>query len=261
MASWDPGQYARFAGPRLRPAADLVARLPDRAFRAGLDLGCGGGQLTALLAARFPGLALTGVDNSPDMLAVAAKKMPEAVFRAGDIGDVALGAGFDLIASNAAFHWLENHRDILADLMAGLPADGVLAVQMPRNHAAPSHTLLAETVAEPRFAARLSGVQGIRPVEAAETYASLLLDAGAGEVDAWETTYIHALAPAPGSHPVLEWVKGTALRPYLDALDEDAAADFTAAFREKLAAAYPVRADGGVLFPFRRVFFVATRRP
>lgn len=260
MASWDPGQYARFAGPRLRPAADLVARLPDREFRAGLDLGCGGGQLTGLLAARFPGLALTGIDNSPDMLAVAAQKLPAAEFRAGDIADVACGDGFDLIASNAAFHWLADHREILADLMEGLPANGVLAVQMPRNHAAPSHSLMAETVAEPRFAARLADVRSIQPVDAAETYAALLLDTGAAEVDAWETTYIHALAPAPGSHPVLEWVKGTALRPYLDALDEEEATAFTTAYREKLAAAYPVRADGGVLFPFRRVFFVATRR-
>lgn len=258
MASWDPGQYARFAGPRLRPAADLVARLPDRAYRSALDLGCGGGQLTGLLRTRFPALPLTGIDNSPAMLAKARAEIPDARFVPGDIADVGLAHGHDLIASNAAFHWLPDHRAVLVTLLRGLPSGGVLAVQMPRNHGAPSHRLLAETVAELRFTARLAGVAGIRPVDPAEDYMALLLDAGAAEVDAWESAYVHHLAPAPGSHPVLEWVKGTALRPYLDALD-DAAADFLAAYRSRLEQAYPPRGDGSVLFPFRRVFFVATR--
>ncbi len=259
MASWDPRQYAKFAGPRLRPAADLVARLPDRDYRAGIDLGCGGGQVTALLRSRFPGLVLTGIDNSPDMLEAARKALPEVDFREGDIGDAALAAGCDLIVSNAAFHWLANHRAVLAALMAGLPADGVLAAQMPRNHGAPSHRLLADVAASPRWAAKLAGVAGIRPVDEPVDYARLLFSAGAAEVDAWTTEYIHVLPPAPASHPVLEWVKGTALRPYLDVLDETEAAAFLATYREALAAAYPAEDDGRVLFPFRRVFFVASR--
>ncbi|PWR20173.1 methyltransferase domain-containing protein [Zavarzinia aquatilis] len=259
MASWDPGQYAKFAGPRLRPAADLVARLPDRAYRAGIDLGCGGGQVTALLRSRFPGLALAGIDNSPDMLAVAGKALPDVDFRLGDIGDPGLAAGHDLIVSNAAFHWLADHRKVLSALMAGLPPGGVLAVQMPRNHGAPSHRLLAEVAARPRWASAFSGVAGIRPVDEPADYARLLTAAGASEVDAWATDYVHALPPAPESHPVLEWVKGTALRPYLDVLDEAAAAAFLAAYRAALTEAYPAEADGRVLFPFRRVFFVACR--
>lgn len=259
MASWDPGQYAKFAGPRLRPAADLVARVPDRPYRAGIDLGCGGGQVTALLRSRFPGLALTGIDNSPDMLAVAAKALPDVDFRLGDIGEAGLAAGHDLIVSNAAFHWLANHRAVLAALMAGLPSGGVLAVQMPRNHGAPSHRLLAEVVASPRWAARLAAVTGIRPVDEAADYTRLLRGAGAAEVDAWATDYVHVLPPAPASHPVLEWVKGTALRPYLDVLDEAEAAAFLATYREALSAAYPAEEGGCVLFPFRRVFFVASR--
>ncbi|MCW0181378.1 MAG: methyltransferase domain-containing protein [Zavarzinia sp.] len=259
MASWDPGQYAKFAGPRLRPAADLVARLPDRDYRAGVDLGCGGGQVTALLRARFPGLALLGIDNSPAMLEAARKALPDVEFRPGDIADTSLAAGCDLIVSNAAFHWLANHRAVLAALMAGLPAGGVLAVQMPRNHDAPSHRLLADVAATPRWAGRFAGVVGIRPVDEAADYARLLRHAGAAEVDAWTTDYIHVLPPAPASHPVLEWVKGTALRPYLDVLDEAEAADFLAAYGEALVAAYPAESDGRVLFPFRRVFFVASR--
>lgn len=259
MASWDPGQYAKFAGPRLRPALDLVARLPERAYRDGIDLGCGGGQVTALLRDRFPGVALTGVDTSPDMLAVAARHLPDCRFRLGDIGDAGLGAGRDLIVSNAAFHWLPNHRPVLAALMAALPAGGVLAVQMPRNHGAPSHRLLAEVVARPRWAARLAAVAGIRPVDEAADYTRLLLAAGATDVDAWTTDYVHVLSPSPDSHPVLEWVKGTALRPYLDALEPGEATEFLATYREALAAAYPAEGDGRVLFPFRRVFFVACR--
>ncbi|PWR21949.1 methyltransferase domain-containing protein [Zavarzinia compransoris] len=259
MASWDPGQYARFADHRLRPAADLVARLPEGGFRAGIDLGCGGGQLTALLRARFPALPLAGIDNSPAMLDVARRHLADADFRLGDICDPGVAAGCDLIASNAAFQWLPDHRPVLAALVGGLAPGGVLAVQMPRNHAAPSHVLLAETAAAGRFAAALDGVAGIRAVDDAPDYAALLLAAGAGAVDAWATTYVHILAPAAGSHPVFEWVKGTALRPYLDALPPGLAADFAAAYRGRLAAAYPPLPDGRVLFPFRRVFFVAVK--
>lgn len=260
VTSWDPGQYAKFAGPRLRPAADLVARLPDRIYRRGIDLGCGGGQVTGLLRARFPGLPLAGIDNSPDMLTVAARALPDCDFRLGDIGDPRLAEGCDLIVSNAAFQWLANHRAVLGDLTAGLPSGGVLAVQMPRNHGAPSHRLLAELAASPRWAAKLAGVAGIRPVDEAADYVRLLRRAGAAEVDAWTTDYVHVLPPAPESHPVLEWVKGTALRPYLDVLDEAEGGAFLAAYREALAAAYPAEEGGSVLFPFRRVFFVASRQ-
>lgn len=257
MASWDPGQYERFADARLRPALDLLARLPDRPFRAAIDLGCGGGQLTALLRNRFPALPLTGIDSSPDMLAVAARKLPDARFRLGDICDPGVAAGCDLVASNAAFQWVPDHRAVLEGLMRQLPRGGALAVQMPGNHAAPSHRLLAETVAEPPFAAALAAVTSIAPVDDAPDYAARLLGAGALEVDAWTTTYVHRLAPAPGSHPVLEWVKGTALRPYLDALPPALVPIFTEAYRRRLAQAYPLRPDGQVLFPFRRVFMVA----
>ncbi|MFA5122152.1 methyltransferase domain-containing protein [Zavarzinia sp.] len=259
MASWDPSQYAKFAGPRLRPAADLVARIPDRRFSAAVDLGCGGGQVTGLLRDRFPDLRLTGIDSSSAMLKAAERALPDARFVLGDIADPALAAGFDLVVSNAAFHWLADHRRILRDIVAGLPEGGVLAVQMPQNHAAPSHRLLAEVVALPDFAPLLAGVSSIRAVDDAADYAGLMFDAGARAVDAWTTAYVHVLAPAPDSHPVLEWTKGTAMRPYLDALDEAAAAAFLAAYRERLEMAYPARPDGRVLFPFRRVFFVAEK--
>lgn len=254
MATWDPQQYERFAGARLRPALDLLGRLPGGAFRRIWDLGCGGGQVTRLLAERYPGAALTGLDTSPAMLDRARSAVPGARFRLADIGRERPVPGADLVVSNAALHWLPDHDRVLLELVRDLAPGGVLAVQMPRNHGAPSHRIVAETAAAAAFAARLSGVQGIRPVAAAGHYAALLLDQGC-TVDAWESEYVQVL---DGADPVLDWLMGTSLRPYLEVLGT-AADGFLGALRKRLAEAYPQRPDGARLFPFRRVFFVAVK--
>ncbi|MBX6323159.1 MAG: methyltransferase domain-containing protein [Rhodospirillaceae bacterium] len=255
MATWDPAQYARFAEARLRPAIDLLARVPAGERRLVCDLGCGAGQVTRLLAERHPGAEIIGVDSSAAMLERARAAVPAARFLAADIAVWSPPRAADLIVANAALHWIEGHDALMLRLLGGLAPRGVLAVQMPRNHAAPSHTAIAETAASGPWAARLAGVRGTAPVAAAAAYARRLLPhAAAG--GAWESEYVHVLA---GPDPVMEWTKGATLRPYLDALGADAPA-FLAEYAARLRRAYPPLADGRTLFPFRRVFVVAVAR-
>jgi trans-aconitate 2-methyltransferase len=251
-ASWDPAQYARFADARLRPAVELLARVPAGPRAVVHDLGCGGGQVTRLLVERYQGAAITGVDSSPAMLAKARAEIPGATFVAGDIAAWSPPQPADLIVANAALHWIEDHQALMLRLLAGLAPGGVLAVQMPRNHGAPSHTAIGEAAKAGPWAAKLAAVRGIAAVATAAAYARLLLPRAA-EVDAWETEYVQVLT---GPDPVMEWTKGTALRPYLDALGDDAPA-FLADYAARLRAAYPPLPDGRTLFPFRRVFIVA----
>jgi trans-aconitate 2-methyltransferase len=219
-----------------------------------VDLGCGAGQVTRLLRARWPEAAITGVDSSAAMLASARGTLADVAFVEADLPAWRPPPGTDLIVANAALHWLDRHAGLMRDLLDGLPAGGVLAVQMPRNHGAPSHTAIAETARTGPWADRLARVHGIAPVAAAAEYLRLLAP-HAATVDAWETEYVHVLA---GQDPVAEWTKGAALRPYLDALGDDAEA-FLEAYRARLRSAYPPNADGRTLFPFRRVFFVAVK--
>jgi trans-aconitate 2-methyltransferase len=251
-ATWDPAQYARFADARLRPALELLARVPEGARNIIYDLGCGGGQVTRLLVERYPGAEIVGIDSSEAMLAKGRADVPGARFVAGDIAAWSPPRPADLIVANAALHWVADHEALMLRLLAGLAPGGVLAVQMPRNHAAPSHTAIAESAQAGARAAKLTGVRGIAPVAEAAAYARLLLPHAAA-VDAWETEYVQVLS---GPDPVMEWTKGTTLRPYLDALGAEAPA-FLADYAARLRRAYPQQPDGRTLFPFRRVFIVA----
>jgi trans-aconitate 2-methyltransferase len=254
VATWDPAQYERFADARLRPAIDLLARIPPGPRRTIYDLGCGSGAVTRLLAEHYPGAAILGLDSSEAMLAKAQEAVPTARFAAADLAVWTPPQLADLIVANAALHWIVGHRPLMVRLLGSLQPGGVFAVQMPRNHAAQSHTAIAAVVHTERWAARLAGVRSIAPVDAAVEYLRLL-SPHASSVEAWETEYVHVLS---GNDPVMEWTKGTALRPYLDALDSDATA-FLAEYSARLRAAYPPEADGRTLFPFRRAFIVAVR--
>ncbi len=251
---WNPTQYLRFAEPRRRPALDLLARIPDLEPRTVVDLGCGTGALAGLLAERWPDAAVLGIDRSAEMLARARDDHPGIVWQEADLATWQPEAPVDVIYSNAALHWVGDHGVLLPRLMAALAPGGVLAVQMPRNFDAPSHTLIRELLAEPRWAGRVPA----RPAAVLDPadYHNLLTP-HAAEVDLWETTYLHALT---GAAPVLEWVRGTALVPVAEALSGAEFDAFTAEYRRRLALAYPPRPDGVTLFPFRRLFLVA-RRP
>lgn len=251
---WDPEQYLKFVDARQRPAVDLVARLDGLTPRRIVDLGCGAGNITALLHERWPLAQICGVDRDQAMLRKAAATAPEISWQHAEIADWQATAAVDLIFSNAALHWLDDHQRLFVRLLGELAADGVLAVQMPANFAQPAHRTLRELAAETRWQRVLAEAR-LGSVLAADEY-HCLLSAHCHEVDVWETTYWQQLR---GDDAVVEWMKGTTLRPYLNRLDAVAAVDFLAAYRQRVAEAYPVRADGSVLFPFRRLFLVARR--
>ncbi|WP_030899565.1 MULTISPECIES: trans-aconitate 2-methyltransferase [unclassified Streptomyces] len=269
--TWDPAQYLRHAGHRARPFADLLARVPDLPARppAGhpriADLGCGPGNVTTLLADRWPTARITGYDNSAEMLdkAHVDHEGPTAGggrldFAHADVRTWAPEEPFDLIVSNATLQWVPGHAERFADWMAGLKPGGALAFQVPGNFDAPSHRLMRELAESPRWRDRLAGtLRHADAVLAPEAYHERLTALGCA-ADVWETTYIHLLQ---GEDPVLDWVKGTGLRPVLNALDDDPEArdGFVAEYRTALREAYPAGAHG-TPFPFRRVFAVARKR-
>lgn len=253
---WNPAQYLKggMGALRTRPAVDLLAQIDLEVPRTVFDLGCGPGNSTALLKARWPAATVVGVDSSEAMLEKARAGDPSIDWRLDDIASWRPGVAADVIFANASFHWVPNHATLFRRLFACLAPGGVLAVQMPNNFAAPSHRLIAEIAEEaPGWRERLAGKLLGDFVEAPAFYHDLLrpLDP---EVDVWQTEY---LQPLTGEDPVLEWVKGTTLLPVERELDAEAFAAFTATYRLKLRAAYPRAADGVTLFPFRRLFVVA----
>lgn len=256
MASWDPGQYLKFADHRLRPALDLMARIPPVAARTVYDLGCGPGTITRLLAERWPDARVTGVDASAEMLARARALAPGIDFVAADLARWAPPAPAELLFSNAALQWLDGHETLFPRLLSCVAPGGVLAVQMPRNFAAPSHRLLDETVQAGPWRDRLAGLRRAVPVAPPAAYHRLLAP-HAASLDIWEAEYLHRLE---GADPVVEWTKGTALRPFLDALDAETCAAFLADYSRRVGAVYPPEPDGATLFPFRRLFIVAVAR-
>lgn len=249
---WNPGVYLRFADLRTRPAADLLARVPVEAPARVADLGCGPGNSTALLAARWPAARLTGLDNSPAMLAEARESGVAAGWVLADIASWQPDAACDVIFSNAALQWLEGLEMLLPRLMGFVAPGGAFAFQVPANFDAPSHALMRAVADAPRWRAKLADVRPLKRLSPEDCYA--LLKPHAAALDIWQTDYLHVLE---GEDAVYRWVSGTGLRPYLDALAADERADFIGLYKARLDAAYPRRADGTTLFPFRRLFAVA----
>lgn len=252
--AWDPAQYLKFAGHRLKPAIDLLNRIDIEAPAEVYDLGAGTGSATRLLKARWPQARVTGVDASSEMLAKAAAEAPDIVWQRADLAAWRPPRPVDVIYSNAALHWLGDHGRLFPDLLATLRPGGVLAVQMPRNFSAPSHTAIAEAVRSGPWRERLDPLLRPAPVAEPGFYYDLLAPKAA-TLDIWETEYLHVLE---GEDPVKEWTKGTWLGPLLDALAEPERRRFEARYAELVAGAYPRRHDGRTLFPFRRLFIVAT---
>ncbi len=248
---WDPAQYGRFAVERDRPFFDLTARIDAVAPRRVVDIGCGQGHLTASLAVRWPQAIVEGFDSSPEMIADAAG-MPGVSFSVADAADWQPTGDVDVIVSNAALQWVPRHQELMAQWASALPSGGCLAVQVPGNFDSPSHALMRRLADDQRWAAKLHGVvHHTDAVGTPESYAKVLLDAGL-DADAWETTYIHVLQ---GKDPVLEWIRGTGLRPILAALSPSDAQEYAAQLAAELGKAYPA-GPHGTLFPFRRVFAV-----
>lgn len=248
---WDPTLYETFAGPRLRPGLDLIAQIRHEAPQRIVDLGCGTGKLAQLLKARWPEADVTGLDASVEMLDEARALDPSITWVEGDIATWGPGHDVDIVFSNAALHWLPDHAALFPRLMDWLTPGGVLAVQMPNNFGAPSHTLIRDVVEAHGWSNRIDLPHA--PVAAPAAYYDWLAPR-AESVSIWQTTYLQTLG---GDDAVLTWVRSTALQPVFAALDEAETEQFLADYGSRLRNAYPRRADGTTLFPFTRIFIVA----
>jgi len=253
--AWDPAQYLKFAGPRLRPALDLLQRIDMEAPGTVYDLGAGAGNVTRLIAARWPEARIVGVDSSSEMLAKAAAENPGIEWQQADLATWRPPQPADVIYSNAALHWIEDHAPVFAALFDSLAAGGTFAVQIPRNFGAPSHTSMGAAARQGPWRARLEPLLRPAPVAEPALYFDLLAP-HAARLDMWETEYLQVL---DGEHAVKEYTKSTWLSPLLAALEEPERSQFEAVYTEMVDAAYPRRPDGKTLFPFRRLFIIATK--
>jgi len=255
---WSPAQYLQFEDERTRPPRDLLARVPLDHVANAVDLGCGPGNSTELLIERFGVDVVSGMDNDAAMLSAARKRLPRTRFIEADVTSWQPDTPPDLLFSNAVFQWVPDHLTILGRLMDTLAEGGVLAVQMPDNVMEPSHQLMEDVAKEAPWRGLLeAGSQGRESLPAPSVYYERL-SRKAAHIDIWHTAYYHRLADAAA---IVEWFKGSALRPYLEALPPDQREAFTAEYRQRIAKAYPPMADGSVLLRFPRLFIVASRRP
>jgi trans-aconitate 2-methyltransferase len=251
--AWDPDRYGAFRRERMQPARDLLERVELSEAQCIYDLGCGPGGVTRLIAERWPAAAVTGIDNSPEMLARAGAARSSITWQEQSIADFAPGAPATLIFSNAALNWLGDHGTLLPGFVRHLAPGGILAVQMPRNSGTPSQHAMADAARAGPWASRLAALCGSEPVAEPAFYYRALRPYVA-EIEIWQTEYVHVLE---GDNPVVEWMIGTALRPFLAALDEGQRAPFLADYSDRVRAAYPPQPDGRTLFSMRRLFILA----
>jgi len=254
--TWSPQQYAKFEDDRTRPVRDLLAAVPTDSPARVIDLGCGPGNSTEILAQRYPAAAIAGLDSSPEMVEAARKRMPQVRFEVADLAQWRAAERYGVILSNAVLHWVPDHGTLLPRLAGALDEGGSLAVQMPDNLEEPAHVLMRETAACGPWAAKLAGAASEQTERGSVEWYYGALRPSCGRVDIWRTTYHHVLS---GPDAIVEWFKGSGLRPFLAPLAEGERAEYLERYREGVARAYPAQADGAVLLPFPRLFIVATR--
>ncbi|HYP84789.1 trans-aconitate 2-methyltransferase [Variovorax sp.] len=262
MADWNPALYTRYEDERTRPAHELLARVPLRSARLAIDLGCGPGNSTQLLVERFPGADVIGTDNSQAMLDAARERLPahshpRVRFELSDIAAWQPPVAPDLIYANAALQWVPDHERLLPRLLDTLVPGGVLAIQMPDNRAEPTHQLMRDVAAEPEFAAAIGDYTRLRTELLDLTGYYDLLAPRAAHIDVWRTAYQHPMASA---RAIVDWVRATGLRPFVDPLTPELRERFLAEYERRVDAAYPARADGRRLLAFPRLFIIATRK-
>lgn len=252
--TWSAKQYTMFEQHRTRPVRDLVAAIPNTEVRTAVDLGCGPGNSTEVLAGRFPQAQVTGMDSSDDMLVDARKRLPGLNFELADIGAWHPEHAFDVILANASLQWLPDHARLYPHLVNQLTPGGTLAVQTPDNLDEPAHRLAREVAADGPWSAKIGAVKHNERHTASYYYE--LLSQHCGIVDVWRTTYLHPLADHAA---VVEWFKASALRPFLAPLSDREKAAFLGEYQARITQAYPALGDGTVLLPFPRLFIIATR--
>lgn len=253
--TWSAAQYSTFEHERTRPVRDLVAALANRSVSRAIDLGCGPGNSTEVLAARYPGARVCGLDSCEDMIAAARERLPQLSFEVGDIASWTAEQGVEVILANASLQWLPDHALLYPHLVRQLVEGGSLAIQTPDNLDEPAHRQIREIASRGPWANKVGELK-LPPRHTAAYYYDVL-SPHCRRVDVWRTTYYHPLAG--GAQAVVEWFKGSALRPYLAVLDAAEQADFLQFYLQAMQQAYPPAADGKVLLPFPRLFIVATR--
>ncbi len=256
MPTWDSNLYLKFANERTQPSIDLAGRVnltnPNRI----IDLGCGPGNSTAVVRNRWPSAEIVGLDSSPEMIVAAQKAYPDQTWLLGDIATWEADAPFDLVFSNAALHWVPDHARLFPHLLQQVKSGGALAVQMPAHYRSPLHRVIEAAAADPMWAGRLMNAHQTQTHQPPAFYYEALSPI-ASHLDIWETEYFHILE---GPQGIVDWFRGTGLRPYLEALNTDAERQqFEAQVLAGYTVAYPRQSDGRVLFPFRRLFMVAYR--
>lgn len=254
LREWDPGSYLKFEDYRTRPSVDLVSHIRVDDPRSVIDLGCGPGNSTQVLRLRWPAARVIGLDSSADMIAAAREAYPDQEWVLGDIGRWSSEALFDVVFSNAALQWVGDHTSLWPRLFRQVAPGGALAIQLPAAMYASIRGIIHEVADDPAWSSRMEPARQALTIEQPHAYYDMLSPL-ATSVDMWETEYHHVLeSPAA----IVEWIASTGLRPFLDVLDSDSERGrFKAMLLERVMAAYPVRADGNVLFPFRRIFAVA----
>lgn len=253
--TWSAAQYSKFEKERNRPIVDLLSRISTEEINKVIDLGCGPGNSTAFLRQYFPGAVITGIDSSTDMIRAAHKRLPNLQFEVADINQWEGNGLYDLIFANASLQWVPNHATLFPALIKKLTKGGVLAVQMPDNLDEHTHRLMRVTAAKAPWAEKLAIPSKRLPREGAEWYYQILRSS-VETLDIWRTTYYHPLFG--GVAAIVEWLKGTGLRPFLDPLTADEKEAFLAQYTQEISKVYPVFSDGSVLLPFPRLFMVAT---
>ena len=253
--TWSATQYSTFENERTRPVRDLLAALPQRPINTAIDLGCGPGNSTEVLAERFPGAKVTALDSSEDMLQAARQRLPDIEFTLGDIGTWTAPEGVDVILANASLQWLPDHALLYPHLARQLTEGGQLAIQTPDNLDEPAHRQAREIASRGPWAQKIAAIK--HPPRHTADYYYDILSPHCREVQVWRTTYYHPLTG--GAQAVVEWFKGSALRPYLAALKANEQVDFLQFYLQAMQQSYPAAADGKVLLPFPRLFIVATR--
>jgi trans-aconitate 2-methyltransferase len=254
--SWSAKQYVAFEDERTRPVRDLVGALPAMEAGVVMDLGCGPGNSTEVLAARYNQAKVFGIDSSEDMIIAARKRMPHASFAVQDVLDWRESGPYDVILANAVLQWVPHHEVLIPALIQKLRPGGALALQMPDNLEEPAHRLMRATAADGPWAAKLAAAMEARATLAGAGWYHELLKPRAVRVDLWRTTYFHVLS---GAAAIVEWFKGSGLRPFLEPLNAGEREAYLKHYTGAIAQAYPALADGSVLLPFPRLFMIAVR--
>ncbi len=254
--SWSAKQYSKFESERNRPVLDLLAHIPTLTIKTAVDIGCGPGNSTELLCAKYPAAHVTGMDSSADMIEAARKRMPDISFEIADISTWEEKGPFDIIFANAALQWVPDHDGLLPALISKLSHGGSLAVQMPDNFEEPSHRLMRETATLVPWKDKLKASSKLVDRQTVDWYYQKLRGI-VSRLDIWRTTYYHPFAGGPDA--IVEWFKGTGLQPFLNPLEANERPEFINMYRDAVSRAYPVYPDGTVLLPFPRLFIIAMR--